>query len=97
MTNCPDKGAAAVDKTAKLEENGHATKKSVKFQVSKAVKHEGDSAGTERMSAALNGRCMIYFSVDTMASKSVVTEGTLAKLQLEMPVATQKMKQPVRF
>ena len=60
MANCPDKGVTAVDKTAKLEGNGRAAaKKLVKFQVSKAVKHEGASADTERMSATLNGRCKI--------------------------------------
>ena len=32
-----------------------------------------------------------------MASKSVVTEGTLGELQLEMPVATQRLKEAVRF
>ena len=32
-----------------------------------------------------------------MASESVVTEGNLAKIQLEMPVATQRLTQPVRF
>ena len=49
------------------------------------------------MAATLNGKCDIYISIDTMASKSVVTEGTLDKLRLEMPVATQRLKQPVRF
>ena len=53
--------------------------------------------GTERMTAKLNGKCKVYFSVDTMASKSVVTKGTLDKLRLEMPVATQRLRQPVRF
>ena len=48
-----------------------------KFQVSNAVKHDGDTAGTERMTAKLNGKCDMYFSVDTMALKSVVTEGTI--------------------
>ena len=38
--NFPDKGATAADKTVKLEGNGKAAKKSVKFQVSKAVKQE---------------------------------------------------------
>ena len=32
-----------------------------------------------------------------MASKSVVTVGTLEELQLEMPVATQRLKEAVRF
>ena len=32
-----------------------------------------------------------------MASKSVVTEKTLGDLQLEMPVATQRLKEAVRF
>ena len=32
-----------------------------------------------------------------MASKSEVTEETLDKLRLEMPVATQRLRQPVRF
>ena len=49
------------------------------------------------MAATLNGKSEIYFSVDTMASKSVVTEGTLDKLRLEIPVATQRLRQPVRF
>ena len=86
-------------KTVKQESNNEKSSlKSVKFQVSKAVKHDGDAAGTERMSAKLNEKCEIYFSVvDTMASKSVVTEGTLDKLRLEMPVAAQRLKRPVRF
>ena len=74
---CPDKKVATKDKTVKLESDG------------KAAKKEGEIAGTERMSAKLNGKCDIYFSVDTMASKSVITEGTLAKLRLEMPVPTR--------
>ena len=32
-----------------------------------------------------------------MASKSAVTAGTLDSLLLQMPVASQRMKQPVRF
>ena len=50
-----DLKAAAVDKTAKLEGNGRVAKKTVKFQINKAVKHEGASVVTERMS------CKIYF------------------------------------
>ena len=65
--------------------------------MSKAVKDGEAPAGTERMSAILNKRVQVYFSVDTMASKSVVTEGTLGELQLEMPVATQRLREAVRF
>ena len=43
------------------------------------------------MTATLNGKCELFFSVDTMASKSVVTEETIDKLRLEMPVATQQL------
>ena len=76
---------------------GGAPSKAARFQVSKAVKDGEASAGTERMSAILNKRVRVYFSVDTMASKSVVTEGTLGELQLEMPVATQRLQEAVRF
>ena len=94
--NCP--GKTAGDKTAKVEGNGGgAPSKAVRFQVSKAVKEGGAPTGTKRISAILNKRVQIYFSVDTMASKSVVKEGTLGELQLEMPVATQRLKKVVRF
>ena len=87
-----------MDKTAKVEGNGGgAASKTVRFQVSKAVRDGQAPAGTERMSAILNKRVQVYFSVDTMASKSVVTEGTLGELQLEMPVATQRLREAVRF
>ena len=49
------------------------------------------------MQATLNGRCTIFFSVDTMASKSVVTARTLDNLRLWMPVASQRLKPPVKF
>ena len=62
-----DKKAVTKDKTVKQECYVKSSLKSVKFQVSKAVKQDGDSAGTERMTAKLNGKCEIYFSVDTMA------------------------------
>ena len=87
-----------VDKTVKVEGNGGGpTSKSVRFQVSKAVKDGKATVGTERMSAILNKRVQVYFLVDTMASKSVVTEETLGDLQLEMPVVTQRLKEAVRF
>ena len=95
--NCPSI-TKAVDKTAKAEGNGGgASSKSVRFQVSKAVRGGGAKGGTERMSAILNKRVQVYFSADTMASKSVVTEITLDELQLKMPVATQRLKEAVRF
>ena len=40
------------------------------------------------MKAKSNGKATNYFSVDTMASKSVVTEGMLEGLRLQMLVAT---------
>ena len=94
--NCP--GKTAVDKTAKVEGNGGgAASEAVRFQVSKAVRDGQAPAGTERISAILNKRVQVYFSVDTITSKSVVTEGTLGELQLEMPVATQRLREAVRF
>ena len=90
--NFPDKGATAADKTVKLEGNGKAAKISVKFQVSKAVKQAGESAGTERMSATLNGRCKIYFSCGYDGVQKCSDRGNNGKLQLKMPVATQRLK-----
>ena len=60
------------------------------FQVSKAVKQEGATDGAERMTTAkFNSKREVYLGVDTMASKSVVTEGTLDRLRIEMPMATR--------
>ena len=61
----------------KESDDGKPPQKQVKFQVSKAVRQERATDGTERITAKLNGKCEVYFSVDTMASKSIVTEGTL--------------------
>ena len=75
MYQCPDRKNVASDKLVKKENDGKSTEKQVKFQVSKcaAVKQEGASDDTERMMATLNGKTTIFFSVDTMASKSVWT------------------------
>ena len=55
VAQCLEKKRVARDKTVKQESNGKSSLKSVKFRVSKAVKHDGDTAGTERMTAKLNG------------------------------------------